>query len=469
MRIIPLTFGLVMAVALMAGGDVNLCSGETGKASPRVQTIRIEMGHSRLVQLASPLKRVSVADEKIADVLVISPRQLYVNGKKIGSTNIIVWGRSNDVIYRLNVQVTRDITRLKQILTKVLPDEHIEVYELEGGVVLMGRVSSHDGKAQAETIAKNFEKERVSNMLQVGGQKQVMLELRFAEVNIEAFKKSNINLGYWDPSIPGDIFFTFLGGLTGMPEIDYQKPAITFSTKSDVGGWIGKNIDGKHYMAFWEILKQNGLMKILAEPNLVCVSGKKASFLAGGEFPIPVPGRDYATIQFKKYGVQLDFLPRVLSDGRISLEVTPEVSDLDYSSGVYIGGYAIPGLTTRKVSTQLELKDGQGFAIAGLLKRDVIRSVSKFPLLGDIPILGALFRSTKFQRRETDLIIIVTPHIVRPGGVSRELVSENDFIEPDDLDFFLLGKISPSKGAKASKIPGSAFKLEGKFGHEVTY
>ena len=458
-----------MAVALIAGRDISLCFGKTEISSRQVQTIRIEMGHSRLVQLTRPLMRVSVADENIADVLVISPKQLYVNGKKIGSTNITVWGRSDTVIYRLNVHVTRDITRLKQVLAKVLPDEQIEVYELEGGVVLMGRISSHDGKAQAEAIAKNFEKERVSNMLQVGGQKQVMLELRFAEVNIEAFKKSNVNLGYWDPSRAGDIFFTFLGGLTGMPEIDYSKPAITYSTKSDLGGWASKNVDGKHYMAFWEILKQNGLMKILAEPNLVCVSGKKASFLAGGEFPIPVPGRDYATIQFKRYGVQLDFLPRVLTDGRISLEVTPEVSDLDYSSLVYIGGYAIPGLTTRRVSTQLELRDGQGFAIAGLLKRDVIRSVSKFPVLGDIPILGALFRSTQFQRRETDLIIIVTPHVVQSSSVSRQLVTEDDFLDPDDLDFFLLGKTSPSKDTEAGRLHGSSFKLEGKFGYEVAY
>ena len=444
----------------------------SARAEARTGRLEVAAGHSRLVDLPAPLKRVSVADETVADVLVINPRQIYVNGRKPGNTNITVWDRAERVIAAYAVGVGRDYTRLKAAFARVLPGEAIEVHELEGALVLAGSVSSESAREKAESIARLFEKERVSNLLEVVDQKQVLLKLRFAEVNRQAARRMNVNLGYWDPARPGNIFFTFLDNMTGPPSIDYSKGAIEFDLSANVGAWGGLNDSGRQYMAFLDILKQNGLAKILAEPNLVCVSGKKANFLAGGEFPIPVPGRDYTAIVFKKYGVQLTFLPKVLPNGKISLEVEPEVSELDYSPGVVTDGFVVPGLTTRRASTQLELGDGQGFAIAGLLKQDVTRSVSKWPFLGDLPILGALFRSSQYRNRETELLIVVTPHIVRPGDKTPDpLIGPRDFDDPDDMDFYLWGKTGgddepPGRaGAKAER----SMEMEGRFGHEVAF
>ena len=449
-----------------------LLSAGAARAEMQMYTLDMQAGQSKLLDLRNSVKRISVADEKIADVLVISSRQIYVNGKGAGNTNITVWGRGGNVIATYYVKVRRDLTRLKAAYARIFPGEGIKVYELEGAVVIAGTVSSEANKTRAEEVAKIYEKERVTSLLEVENQKQVLLKLRFAEVNRQAAKRFNINLGYWDPSNPGNIFFTFLDGLTGAPSIDYSKPEITYDLSTKLGGWAGWSNGNSHYMAFLDILKSNGLAKILAEPNLVCVSGQKANFLAGGEFPIPVPGKDYTAIVFKKYGVQLTFTPRVLPNGKINLQVEPEVSELDYTPGVVTDGFAVPGLTTRKASTQLELKDGQGFVIAGLLKQDVSRSVSKWPLLGDLPIIGALFRSTAFQNRETELLIVVTPIIVRPGMQKpTQLVKQKDFEEPDDVDFYVWGKtgLEDDVPAYSRKREDRLMEMEGKFGHEVVY
>lgn len=454
----------LILVALLAG---------LAQAGVLVQTLGIQAGHSKLLNLDKNIKRISVADEKIADVLAISPRQIYVNGKTAGNTNITIWGPGGAVVATYNVSVRRDLTRLKAAYSRIFPDEAIKVYELEGAVVIAGTVSSAANKTKAEEVAKIYEKERVTSLLEVENQKQVLLKLRFAEVNRQAAKRFNINLGYWDPSNPGSIFFTFLDGLTGPPSIDYSKGEITYDLSTKIGSWAGWGNGSSQYMAFLDILKSNGLAKILAEPNLVCVSGQKANFLAGGEFPIPVPGRDYTAVVFKKYGVQLTFTPKVLPNGKISLHVEPEVSELDYSPGVVTDGFAVPGLTTRKASTQLELKDGQGFVIAGLLKQDVTRSISKWPLLGDLPIIGALFRSVAYQNRETELLIVVTPMIVRPGMQQpTQLISQKDFEEPDDVDFYVWGEdkaLENDVPAYKRKSDDRLMEMEGKFGHEVVY
>lgn len=459
-RIITWAMCVVLLLALQSSADVQMYK------------LSMQAGHSKLLDLDQRVKRISVADEKIADVLMISPRQVYVNGKSAGNTNITIWGVGGRVIATYSVNVRRDLTRLKATYSKIFPDEQIKVYELEGAVVIAGTVSSDANRTRAEEIAKIYEKERVTSLLEVENQKQVLLKLRFAEVNRQAAKRFNINLGYWDPSNPGSIFFTFLDGLTGPPSIDYSKGEIDLDLSTKLGGWAGWGNGNSQYMAFLDILKSNGLAKILAEPNLVCVSGQKANFLAGGEFPIPVPGKDYTAIVFKKYGVQLTFVPKVLPNGKINLQVEPEVSELDYTPGVVTDGFVVPGLTTRKVSTQLELKDGQGFVIAGLLKQDVSRSVSKWPLLGDLPIIGALFRSTAYQNRETELLIVVTPIIVRPGMQKpTQLIKQKDFEEPDDVDFYVWGKTGMEDDVPAYKRKSEdrLMEMEGKFGHEVVY
>jgi pilus assembly protein CpaC len=206
------------------------------------------------------------------------------------------------------------------------------------------------------------------------------------------------------------------------------------------------------WTGFLDALKENGLVKILAEPTLVTISGQEANFLAGGEFPVPIPQQgDTITIVFKTFGVGLLFTPTVLSEDKISMKVTPEVSELDFSNAVSFGGFVIPGLTTRRASTAIELADGQSFAIAGLLNENVRESVSKFPILGDIPILGALFRSSSFQKNETELVIIVTPHLVKPLDMTKQPLPTDPYIEPNDFEWYLMGQLE-GRGRAAAKM-----------------
>ena len=235
---------------------------------------------------------------------------------------------------------------------------------------------------------------------------------------------------------------------------------------------------GATWTMFIDALKENGLTKVLAEPTLITQSGRPASFLAGGEFPIPVPQSSGGsgttiTIEYKTFGVGLNFTPTVLGNGKISMMVNPEVSELDFTRGVSLQGYIIPSLTTRRVSTVIELGDGQSFAVAGLLKDDVREVVRKFPVLGDIPILGALFRSTSFQRNETELVIIVTPHLVKPIDMAKQTLPTDAYIEPDNFEFYLLGSLEGREeerhreiaahrlraGAEKGKWPRGRFRI----------
>jgi pilus assembly protein CpaC len=220
------------------------------------------------------------------------------------------------------------------------------------------------------------------------------------------------------------------------------------------------------WTVFIDALKEEGLLKVLAEPTLITLSGKTANFLAGGEFPIPVPqssgsGGTTITIEYKPFGVGLNFTPTVLSNKKINMLVAPEVSDLDFSNALTTSGFVVPSITTRRVSTVIELADGQSFAIAGLLKDNVRQSVSKFPLLGDIPVLGALFRSTSFEKNESELIVIVTAHLVKPLDMAKQTLPTDAYVEPSDLEFYLLGSME-GRG-KPNPVKGSG--LEGQFGH----
>jgi pilus assembly protein CpaC len=221
-----------------------------------------------------------------------------------------------------------------------------------------------------------------------------------------------------------------------------------------------------------DALKEQGLLKVLAEPTLITLSGKPANFLAGGEFPIPVPqsvgaGGVVVTIEYKPFGVGLHFTPTVLSNKKISMEVAPEVSDLDFSNATTIAGLVVPALTTRRVSTTIELADGQSFAIAGLLKDDLREIVAGYPIFGDIPILGALFRSTSFRKNETELIVIVTPHLVKPLDMAKQTLPTDQYIEPDDFEFYLLGHLEGEEksGTNPKRSQRQTPGLEGSFGH----
>lgn len=487
---------VLLCCLILVFGRSALASG--GGEQPTLPQVELKIGHTRLVKLPQKIQRVSVGAPAICDVVVINTHQLYLNGKSPGSTNITLWAPGDKLIGMFLVRVQRDLSLLKERMHQILPDEPVEIRELQGTVVLSGRVSGEETRKKAKALAlamvprkdlaaslHNQLKipEYVIDLLEVGAVKQVTLKVRFAEVRRDALKKLKVNLSYRD--LTGNFFNTFLGGLTGplIPSEKWDLPTVGsgfnpfsrppydlgLSNKTNIAGGVTWNGDHR-IMGFLDVLKENGLAKVLAEPNLVAASGTEANFLAGGEFPIPVPQRENITIFFKKFGVKLKFKPTVLSTGKIRLEVEPEVSDLDFSTAVVIAGFVVPGLTTRRAKTQLELENQQSFGMAGLFRDDLAQIVSKIPLLGDIPILGALFRSTEFQHKKTELVIVVTPEIVTPGQGAPSLPTDN-LKMPSEWDIYM-GKMvtmGNEEGAKGAGVPRSPKELEGRFGHELPF
>ena len=332
-------------------------------------------------------------------------------------------------------------------------------------ITLSGEVSGATKLSQALEIAEAYMPKKVINLLQVAGVNQVMLEVRVAEMSRTLTRRLGFNFSIFkDGANFGLSLLDSLAALSdaipgaGVPFGLNVSPAVSSIFRFDTNG---VTITG-----FIDALKENGLAKILAEPTLVTLSGQEASFLAGGEFPIPVSQRlDAITVEFKTFGVALNFTPHVVDGKKMSIRVTPEVSQLDFSNAVTISGFLIPALTTRMASTVIELDDGQSFAIAGLLNQNVREVVSKYPVLGDIPILGALFRSSSFQKEETELVIIVTPHLVKPLNMNAQTLPTDQFIEPDDWEFYLFGM---TEGLRTNSEGGQSTyhdQLDGQFGY----
>ena len=416
------------------------------------QTIELVKGKSVVIDMPTVLKRASLADPEIADALVISPRQLYLTGKAIGTTNLTLWEENDGVFAVYDLVVLPDLSRLKEKFHEILPGEDIRVTATHDALTLFGRISSTAKLSQALEVARAFAPEKVVNLLQVAGVHQVMLEVRVAEIARSVTKRLGFN-------------FTVV---SGGPEFGVSQ-LNRLTTFDDFVTEIGATINALFRLqkgditltSFIDALKENGLAKILAKPTLVTLSGQEASFLAGGEFPVPVPQEaDSITIEFKTFGVGLSFTPIVLNEQHISLRVAPEVSELNFSNAISLSGFVVPALTTRRAATVIELADGQSFAIAGLLNESVRESISKFPLLGDLPILGALFRSVSFQKNETELVIIVTPHLVKPLHLSQQPLPTDAFIEPTDFEFLLLGQM---EGRGGKRWGGGVF--DGEFGY----
>ena len=438
------------------------------------QTIRLRAGRSKVLRTSFPIQRISVADPEVADIVLISDREVYVNGIASGVTNISFWGKQR--FFSAKVMVEPDISILKEKLRKVLPKEKIGVEAAGDMVVLSGEVSGPVAQETALALAVPFvdgKKEKVVNLLHVGGVQQVMVAVRVAEINRSVGKKIGINFLY--STLDGRHFgATLLDQLSVISNLnrnmsEVTAPGILSNTLGDsnaissqqrlsaavnaIFGGVAGNI---FWSAFFDLLKQQGLGRILAEPNLVTTSGQEASFLAGGEFPIPVPsGLGTTSIEYKKFGVALIFTPTVLDNDKIALRINPEVSELDFSSStvVVLDHYIVPGLRVRRTSTQVEMRDGQTLAIAGLLSDQYRTVVNKYPVLGDIPILGTLFRSKNFQKNETELVILVTPHLVKnqPPGPSR--LPTDKYVEPTDAEFYLMNRLEGRKSGPVTRPP----------------
>lgn len=445
------------------------------------QRLGLTVGESRIVETETAFKRASVANPKVADQIVLSTKQIYLTGIEVGTTTLTLWGQDGQVANVFQVQVSPDVTRLKEQIHTMLPHEPgIQVMHSHDHITLAGHVSNMESLTKALALAEPYAPKKIINLVQVGGVQQVMMEVKVAEMQRGLLKRLGVNfsrqqLGGRDFSV---------GTLNELSSFNQNSDTgfldTVVSTASNA--FLGFNIGNDAWTVVLDMLKQHNLSKALAEPTLIAESGQAAEFLVGGEFPIPIPQQlGQVTIKFKEFGVGLKFTPTVLSEGRISVIVNPEVSALDFANGITSQGFQIPALTTRRVKTVVELGDGQSFAIAGLLQDNIKETVAKYPFLGDIPILGALFRSTAFQKDETELIVIVTPHLVKPLDMVKQTLPTDHYLEPNDFELMLMGYVEgafpephvarPSEAyilgtpRVAGRMPYHKGGMEGTFGH----
>lgn len=476
-RGIVVSFWVILTICFMSFTAWAAGPARVSVNTTEPQRLSIVMGKSIIIETKDPVRRVSLAAPEIAEAVVLTPRQIYLTGKMPGTTNLTFWDAANRVSSVIDIDVLPDIGGLKEKIYQMFPQEkNISVTASPYAVNLTGTVTSTSNLAQVMGVAQAYAprdkegKSRVNNFLEVGGVHQVMLEVRVSEMSRTVLKRLGVNFNYMSDG--GHTFgISQLGNLATLP-IPGSGP-LNASTNNyslaDPVNMIFRFLGaGATWTVFIDALKENGLTKVLAEPTLITLSGQTANFLAGGEYPIPVPqpsaGGTTITIEYKRFGVSLSFTPTVLSSNKISMAVNPEVSELDFTQAIALQGFVIPSLTTRRVSTVIELADGQSFAIAGLLKDDVREIVRKFPVLGDIPILGALFRSTSFQKNETELIVIVTPHLVKPVDMAKQTLPTDQYIEPNDFEFYLLGKLE-GQGDEQNPPLKKGVGLEGDFGH----
>ncbi|MBM4294582.1 MAG: type II and III secretion system protein family protein [Deltaproteobacteria bacterium] len=439
------------------------------------QTLRIRKGSSKVLKTAFPITRISVANPEVADIVLISEREIYINALDTGVTNLSLWGRGR--FTSATVVVEADVTLLREKLHQVLPREKIAVEACGDSVVLKGEVSGPAIQETALVVALPFvggKKERVVNLLGIGGVQQVLLEVRLAEISRSVGERIGVNFNVIDRT--GTSFgISQLNNLTTVTDFirTFAGTAFTTTLSPNVNALFGFKTGTLLWTYFLDVLKRQGLGRVLAEPNLVTTSGQEASFLAGGEFPIPVPqpggGGVSITVEFKKFGVGLIFTPIVLDEGKIAMRVNPEVSELDFTIGttLVLGGTPVPGLRVRRLSTHVEMKEGQTFAIAGLLDDSHRNIVNKFPVLGELPILGTLFRSQEFQKRETELVVLCTPWLVKPMTATAARLPTDKYVEPNDFEFYLLGaQEGRQKQPKTSPPPPENQNLPPGFGNQ---
>jgi pilus assembly protein CpaC len=437
---------------------VGLLVGNASAAEVDRQTLELKVGGSDLVNTAFPFTRVSIANPDVADVVVISPRVLYVYGKNAGYTSVILWEKGKGQTL-LDIVISLDLTGLKKQIYELYPNQQIKVNSSETGVVLSGTVSGPEVVEQVLRLTKTFLPKLaegdesqdgtgrsgtgVTNLLQVSGIHQVMLEVKVVEVNRTKGKDWQAGIGLTNTdNVTGA--FNSKSSADGIVDGILQNPGSLLFNFAGNAANIFLNVDD--FTAALTLMEEEGLARTLAEPHLVTQSGQEASFLAGGEFPIPVPqGDGDITIEYKEFGVSLVFTPVVLSDGKISLRVAPSVSDIvsvqSIQTGIIGAEFIVPNLSVRKLETTVQLHDGQTLALAGLLQDKFFDRVEKIPGLGDLPIIGALFRSTSFKEEKTELLIAVTPHLVKPVEAGSLRFPGDGMQPPNWYEFYLEGRL----------------------------
>jgi pilus assembly protein CpaC len=462
---------LILVVLLLAAAPLlaALPGGSPARAEEAARELVVGAGKSQVVELPGAYADVMVADPKIADVMPLNTRAIYVVGKAMGATSLTVYGPGKRPLAAFNVQVAPDVESFKARLHEILPAERdVAVRTANQSIVLSGVVSSPVVLNQIMTLADTYAPGKVVNMLSVQGSQQVMLSVRFVEMERSTAKNLRVNA----QSLPTLGDFKFVTGDTLL-----NNTGNVLDTFGNLSGLI--RTGSGNLEVLFDALESKGLVKTLAQPNLVAMSGETASFLAGGEFPVPIAtnpstvgAASTITVEFKQFGIALAFTPTILSDGLVNVAVAPEVSAIDPASSVTVSGLKIPGLKVRRTRTTIELRDGESFTIAGLLMDDYQNSIRQYPFVGDVPVLGSLFRSTGFKHDETELVIVVTPHLVTPRRTAASTPADQ-FVPPSDFELFLLGglrgtasQLSPEDRALMASDPTRG-GVDGPHGHVI--
>jgi pilus assembly protein CpaC len=429
--------------------------------------VQLSVGEGQMINLPGSVASVWTSNPKVADVYVNSARQINIFGKDFGEATIIATSAKGTVVYGAQVRVSQNLPSINEVMRAAMPNSDVSILTVGQTAILQGTVASPEDLTFAEQLATrelnpgvDFSKDGamckicVINRLRTATPLQVNLKVRIAEVSRDLVKQMGVNL------FSSDATSGFKFGINQGGTVPGAGGGFTVANILGSGTSLGAagKLFGLDLIGCLDLADADGLVSTLAEPNLTALSGETASFLAGGEFPIPVSqGNQSVTIEYKQYGVSLAFTPIVLADGRISMRVRPEVSELSDAGALKLGGFSVPALTTRRAETTVELGSGQSFMLAGLLRNSNTNSVDKAPFLGDLPILGALFRSTKYRRQETELVIIVTPYLVRP--VSNQLaLPTNGYRTPTSAEQFWHGQTftGQSGPAPVATVPAPA-------------
>lgn len=452
-----------LAVAQDSKTQASTPTFKVTSASAEGHLVRVPVNKAVVVEFTTAVKEARCSNGEVAEVAAISPTRLLLTGKSFGTTQLICWtSDSEQKVFDVAVDVELD--RLIASIRDAVPRAQVKAHSMMDAIVLTGKVPDAEAARKIMEIAAVFSP-RVMNQMHVVGTQQVLLRCTVAEVNRRAARQLGFN-GWLGGDDFRDIFF--LNNLNNINPSNVGAPAAaSFTGQAAIPFVVGEDgipVTGNTTISFGfprvqmqifvQALRENTLLKVLAEPNLVTMSGNEASFLAGGEFPVPVP-QDQGSIgiEYREFGVRLQFTPAVLSEERIRLKVNPEVSEPDFSTAVTVLGTTVPGLAQRRVDTVVELGNGQTFAIGGLLSERVRAVARGVPALGDVPVIGALFRSTSFQADESELVILVTPELVEPVSSDQiTYIPGANYVEPNDFELFLMGQIDGKSGKEEKKL-----------------
>lgn len=459
--VLGLSLGLALPTAPQAE-TLTVLSGSTSSS------LNVPMNGALVLESDEAFAELSIANPSIADISTLSDRTIYVLGKAPGRTTLTLLNAEGRLITNVEVLIYPDLSEFKARLRQILPGEAIEVRNANDGIVLSGIVRSAASIDRALDIAERYAPGRVSNLMSVGGTQQVMLKVRFAEMQRSVSKSlsSSLSIGSTGGS-------TGVDGGTGSTS-DYADASALLggggypTTESEGALSLGFTAGSLQFAVLLEALESKGVVRTLAEPNLTALSGQEASFLAGGEYPIPVvDNQGSVAVEYKPFGIEMSFIPRVIDQDLINLEINAAVSGIDNSVIVQNGGFSVNGFRRRETSTTVEMRDGESFAIAGLLQDDFQDIAGQVPWLGDIPVLGALFRSADYERNQSELVIIVTPHLVSPTRGEALALPTDRIKPPTEGELFLFGKTAGSGVSRPTGAAGEVAKQDfsGSYGY----